>query len=223
MREQLVDSVMTRNVISVRPDLPVKGVAEILVSKKISAVPVVDDAGRPVGVVSEADVALKQEFHGDPGPLPWWASRRRRARHRKLAGLTAAELMTAPVVTVGEHESVTVAARRIAAKRLRRLFVVDDKGTLVGVLSRRDVLSTFLRADEEIKAEIEREVLGRGMWLEQGAVTVDVADGVATLDGRLDHRSARDVAGWLTLAVPGVVGVRNDIQFEIDDTVSTAL
>lgn len=219
MREPTVASVMTRPVITASPDLSFKDLVILLTGKGISAVPVVDVHGRPLGVVSEADALAKQEFHGGADPLSWLAGPRKRARRRKAAGVTAADLMTTPVVTIGVDEPVAAAARRLAEKRLRRLFVVDAGGRLVGVVSRHDILGTFLRADNEIRTDIEERVLRHGMWVIPGTVDVQVTNGVATLDGTLEHRSAVDVAAQLTQAVTGVVGVHNNLRYVVDDTV----
>lgn len=223
MLEPTAESVMTTPVVTVRRDTPFKEVVATMASKGISAVPVVDEQGRPVGVVSEADALAKQEFHGAIDPMSWLASRRKKTRWHKASGLTAADLMTTPVVTIGADESVTLAARRLAEKRLRRLFVVDGDGRLAGVLSRRDVLGMFLRGDEEIRTDIEQQVLAKGMWMVPGTVSADVSGGVVTLKGKLEHRTTAEIAARLSQAVPGVVAVRNNLTYEVDDVVSTGL
>jgi CBS domain-containing protein len=224
MREPTVATVMTRPVITVRPDMPFKEVVATLEDKRISAVAVVDERDHPLGVVSEADALAKQEFRGGNEPAPsLLASRERKARWHKASGCTAANLMTSPAITIGADEPVTAAARRLAEKRVRRLFVVDPGGALVGVVSRRDVLGMFLRDDAEIQAEIEQQVLAEGKWLVPGIVTVRVQAGVATLDGTLEHRSATEIACRLVQAVTGVVGVRSNLGYEFDDTVSIGL
>ncbi|MBC6445850.1 CBS domain-containing protein [Actinokineospora xionganensis] len=224
MPELKVAAVMAKKVVAVDPGTPVKDVILTLARNAISAVPVLDEQLRPLGVVSEADALAKREYHaGTDDPPPWYARRGRKARWLKAKGSTAADIMTSPAVTVGEDEPVTVAARLLAEKKLRRLFVVDKTGRVVGVLARRDVLGTFLRDDDDIRADIERQVLARGMWLIPGTVTVKVHDGVATLYGTLEHRSTAEVARALTGAVSGVVGVRSNLRYEIDDAVSTGL
>jgi len=223
MREPTVASVMTSPAITVGPDTAFKDVVTLLADKKISAVPVVDETGHPLGVVSEADVMAKQEFHGGNDTTPWWSGPRRRARRRKAVGVTAAELMTAPAITISAEEPVTRAARQLAEKRVRRLFVVDPDGVVIGVVSRHDVLAMFLREDTAIQDDIEELVLRKGMWVIPGTVTVQVADGVATLDGKLEHRTAVQIAEHLTSAVVGVVGVHNNLTYVVDDTTGAGL
>ena len=223
MREPRVASVMTQPVITTRPGTPYKDVVSLLTGNGISAVPVVDEAGHPLGVVSEADALAKQEFHGGADPLSWLAGRRAWTRRRKAAGVTAAELMTTPAVTIGADEPLAIAARRLAEKRVRRLFVIDDDGAVIGVVSRHDILGSYLRSDAAIRADVEEHVLRHGMWVIPGTVEVTVANGMVTLEGTLEHRSSVDVADMLTKAVTGVVGVRNKLHFIIDDTATAGI
>jgi CBS domain-containing protein len=216
MREPTVASVMTSPVITVTPETPVKELVETLSRNGISAVPVVGPEGGLIGVVSEADVLPKPEFHGGADPLPRGMPKRRVRWYRAL-GLCAAELMTTPVVTIGSHESVALAARRLAEADVRRLFVVDADNQLVGVVSRRDVLSAFLCSDEELRAELEDHVL----LGELGTLRVAVKDGVATVDGQVDRRADIELVCQLVRAVPGVIGVRSNLSHRTDDVDSS--
>jgi CBS domain-containing protein len=130
MPESTVADVMTRDVVRVAPDTPYKDIVDFVVGEAISAVPVVDAQGTLLGVVSEADLLCKQEFHGAEQ-----APRAQRGDWRKATGETARDLMTGPAVTITPDVPVTEAARRLLRSRLRRLFVVDG-GRLVGVLAR---------------------------------------------------------------------------------------
>src|SRR6266545_8390204 len=125
MREPTVASVMTTKVITVAPETPFREVVATLAGNGISAVPVVGPRGKVIGVVSEADVLPKQEFHGGTDPVPHGLPRRRVRWYRSL-GLCAAEVMTTPVITIGPDDPITLAARRLAETKVRRLFVLDD-------------------------------------------------------------------------------------------------
>ncbi|CAL9505566.1 hypothetical protein SUDANB95_03502 [Actinosynnema sp. ALI-1.44] len=223
MREPEIETVMTREVVTVRPATPFKEIVERLAAGSFSAVPVVDDDGRPVGVVSEADLLAKEEYRGGveerPGVL---AGRAPRRRWRQAHGVTARDLMTAPVRTTTPATRISDAAQQLASAGVRRLFVVDRDGKLVGVLSRRDLLSVFLRGDDEVEATVVRDVLGRALWLDPLAVTVEVADGVVTLRGHVERRSEADMAVRLTRALPGVVSVDPHLSYGWDDTTSAA-
>ncbi|MFI7680097.1 CBS domain-containing protein [Actinophytocola sp. NPDC049390] len=222
MREPTVDAVMTKDVVTARPETTFKELVTLMNEHRVSGLPVVDTKGRPLGVVSEADTLVKQEQHGGAPTRPW-LGRRRRTRWQKATGRVAGDLMTTPPVTIGADATVTAAARTMAHKNIRRLCVVDGDGKLVGVVSRRDVIGTFLRDDDAIRADIEEHVFTKGMWLFPGTMTVEVADGVATVDGSVEHRTTALVAGQLIQAVPGVVAVENNVRYELDDTVTSPL
>lgn len=222
MWEPTVESVMTRTVVTARPSTTFKELVALMTEHRVSGLPVVDMMGKPVGVVSEADTLVKQEHLRSRETKPWFG-RERQARWRKATGREAADLMTAPPVTIGADATVTAAARLLAEKNIRRLCVVDGEGTLVGVVSRRDVIGMFLRDDEVIRADIEEHVFKKGMWLFPGTLTVTVAGGVATLGGSVERRTTAQIAGQLTRAVPGVVDVRNELSYELDDTVTSPL
>ncbi|HET9140222.1 CBS domain-containing protein [Actinophytocola sp.] len=214
MEDPKVSSVMTTKVISVTPGTAFKDVVAALSGNGIGAVPVLGPGGGIVGVVSEADVLAKQEFHGGADPVPHGAPRRR-VRWYRAQGLCAAEVMTFPVVTIGPDEPVAVAARRMAEQGVRRLFVVDG-GELVGVVSRRDILGMFLRPDGEIRAEVEKVLCGE-LGLVPGTVRVAVEAGVVSVAGELARRSETGLATHLIRAVPGVVSVRSALTYRTDD------
>jgi CBS domain-containing protein len=223
MWEPTVESVMTKKVVTARLDTPFKELVALMAEHRVSGLPVVDRNGKLVGVVSEADTLAKQEYQGGTSARPWFAGRLRRARWHKSAGLTAAALMTSPAVTIGATETVSAAARLLAQKKVRRLCVVDENGRLAGIVSRRDVITTFLRDDAAIRADIEEHVFKKGMWLFPGSLEVVVTNGVATVTGSVERRTTAQVAGQLTQAVSGVVGVHNKVRYEMDDTVTSPL
>lgn len=215
MKTLSVGDVMTREVCAVSPGTEFKEIAALLTEKRISAVPVVDDQGALLGVVSEADLLPKEEYL-DALPVPWPAGRRVRRRRDKAAATNARDLMTTPARTVGVGEAIPVAARELGAAGVRRLFVVED-GKLVGVLARRDLLGVFLRGDADIKAEIENEVFTKALVAEAGTYSVTVHNGSVTLLGRLETRTGAEYAGKLTASVAGVVEVHNHLDFVWDD------
>lgn len=150
VREPVVGSVMTRTVVTARPDTTFKEVAELLADNGISAVPVVDDGGTPIGVVSEADLLVKQEYGGGSRPgSGLFAGRARKAAWRKAFGTTASDVMSKPVIMIDPGAPVSEAAEVLAEANVRRLFVVDRAGELVGVLARRDLLRSYPRDDGE--------------------------------------------------------------------------
>lgn len=221
MRGPTVESVMTTEVVTAAPDTPFKEIVRLLDEHRIGALPVVDTRGVPVGVVSEADLVAKEEYAGGTEEPGLFAGSARRQRWHKAHARTAGDLMTRPAVTIAAGASVAAAARLLADSKVRRLFVVARDGTLVGVVSRRDLLSLFLRTDEQIRDDIAREVLARTLWADPNSITIEVADGVVTLAGRFDRRSEAEIATKLTAARPGVVGVVDHLSYEWDDITAT--
>lgn len=215
MTHRTVRDQMTRDVATVGVGTPYKAVVELLESRRISAVPVLDADGRVIGVVSEADLLPKIEFEGVDEPAPF-LDRNRKAR-AKAVGTTAGDVMTSPAVTITPEESVTAAARLMDRKRVKRLPVVDTEGRPAGIVSRHDLLRVFVQTDEAIRTEVVDDVFHRILWIEPPHVAVDVQDGVVTLAGELEQRSLVDIAARLTAAVDGVVGVVNKLSYRLDD------
>ncbi|MGW4213634.1 CBS domain-containing protein [Lentzea sp. NPDC004789] len=218
MREPTVSSLMTREVISADVETPFKDLVQLLEEHAISAVPVLD-GGFPVGVVSEADLLPKEEFRGGTAEAPGlFAGRDAKHRWEQAAGLTARDVMTSPVKSVAPDTSASAAARELAAAGVRRLFVMDRDGALVGVLSRRDLLKLYLREDDELRATIRDEIFGRTLWVDPDTIDVEVTDGVVALQGRLERQSEIDIADHLVRSLPGVVDLQNRLRCEWNDT-----
>src|ERR671936_785351 len=114
VRPMIVADVMTTNVVKVRPSMPLKEVAELLLSRGISGVPVVDAEGRVLGVVSETDILAKEQGAIErAGLLHRLLSPDTRSEQAKVEATTAAEAMTSPAVTVSPHATVAEAATRM--------------------------------------------------------------------------------------------------------------
>jgi CBS domain-containing protein len=130
-------------------------------------------------------------------------------RHDAHQGLTAGELMTSPAVTIMPEASLSTAARLMNNHNLKSLPVVKPDGTLAGIVSRGDLLSVFLRSDEDIAGEI-RDMLSKVLPTDPGGVSVRVRNGVVILGGQLaagtDTGLVR-VAVQLAWDIAGVVDV----------------
>ncbi|RLP85453.1 CBS domain-containing protein [Micromonospora sp. BL4] len=218
MRTWQVGDVMTREVATVLAETPYREIVDVLVRREVSAVPVVDGFRRVLGVVSEADLLHRIERAGEPAQRRVFESRRRRDARDRSEALLAGDLMTAPAVTTCPQASLPAAARLLDREQVKRLPVLDDLGRLVGIVSRADLLRVHLRSDAEIREDVVQEVLRRVLAVRDGLVTVEVRHGEVTLAGRLDRRSAVDLAGRLAAQVSGVVQVTNTIGYEADDT-----
>lgn len=210
MTHLIVGDVMTTDVVAVTPDTPFKRIARLLADHRIGAVPVVDPARRPVGIVSEADLLRKTELTNSPPRPPLvpaldrWLHRHARA---KAAGVRAAQVMAAPVVTVEASRPLIDAARLFHARRLRHAPVVDGRGTLVGMVSRADLLKPFTVGDDAVRLKILSEVVDARFGLPWHDVEVEVTDGIVTLRGRVEDPDVAAAVVHAVQVLPGVVGV----------------
>jgi CBS-domain-containing membrane protein len=213
-----VREVMTQDVVTVDEHAAFKEVARLLTERRVSALPVLDGEGRVVGIVSEADLLLKEEFPERPPEARLFQGRRRRDTRAKAAGGTAAELMTSPAITIGPDASVAEAARLLHRHQIKRLPVLDPAGPLLGIVSRADLLTVFLRADADLTREVRQQVLLRTMWIDPDTVKVEVRDGVVTLTGQLERASLIPITVHLVRGLDGVVEVVDRLSFEFDDS-----
>jgi CBS domain-containing protein len=131
--------------------------------------------------------------------------------------------MTTPAVTVQPRASLTAAAKLLESEHVKRLPVVDDLGHLVGIVSRRDLLTVYLRPDDAIRQDIVEEVLRRMLQLDPTEVQVTVVEGIATFTGNVDRKSTAQIAVHVSRAVPGVIQVVDQLTFRYDDTVVAAI
>jgi CBS domain-containing protein len=183
-----------------------KEVARLLSAHDLTSAPVVSGGGRVLGMVSEADLLLRQErsFGRALAGLP----RRSRRQRGQAEALTAVELMSSPAITIHPDAPLGAAARLMNGHHIRRLPVVDSAGQLLGMVSRRDLLSVFLRPDAEIADEIG-VVLASIMLADASGIAVTVSGGVATLTGELPADELIDGAVRLAAEVDGVIAVRS--------------
>lgn len=203
-----VKDVMTAEVIAAGADASYADLAAMLREHRVSGFPVVDDDGVVVGVVSESDLLARQEA---PGP------RRKRA---SAAELTAADLMSWPPTTIGPDETVRHAARLMYARKLRRLPVVDQRGRLVGLATRADLLSAFTRPDDEIRREITQDVIADGFFTDPARFTVTVHNGIVTLEGAPGSAVLGMAIAGQVEHLEGVVAVRDRFTYPVPSTPS---
>ncbi|AXE24255.1 inosine-5'-monophosphate dehydrogenase [Streptomyces globosus] len=215
MRHREVGELMTREVVTVSPDTTFKEIVRTLGAHGVSAVAVVDQAGHPLGVISEGDLLPKSADQGDwfrsvPRPEPWESD--------KAAATRAEELMSAPAVCARPEWTAAEAARLMESQHVKRLVVVDDADVLVGIVTRGDLLRIFLRDDDAIRHEITADVLDRTLHLDPASVSVEVLDGQVTLHGVVRFRSLVPVVERLCRTVDGVVRVTEHLAWDTDDT-----
>jgi CBS domain-containing protein len=209
-----VQEVMTTDVTTTKPDVLLKDAALELVRRRISGMPVVDDAFRVVGVVSETDILAKegdeQKTGGflhwlvDPGD-PWISAR--------FDAVTVGDSMSAPARTIAPDRHIAEAATIMLDEDVNRLPVVDEDGKLIGLVSRGDLVRAFARSDDEIRAEIEEDVIRRVMWLSPSLVNVTVTNGVVRLDGEVASEADANLLPAFARKVPGVVEVSSSLTY----------
>jgi CBS domain-containing protein len=216
MMSGAVREVMTRIVVSAPVGATFTELVRLMHDHRVSAVPVVDDDGVVLGVVSESDLLLRR----DPEVVEWHLleGSHRRADRRKALARLAGDLMTAPAVTIGPDATATEAAHRMHEAHVKRLPVVDEAGHAVGIVSRADLLRAFLRGDEILTEEVEAFVTQ--VLPDPAAVRVAVRDGIVRLEGMVEVRTAaRRLADRIRL-LDGVVAVDLDrLDWEFDDTI----
>jgi CBS domain-containing protein len=213
----LVKDLMTTQVVTIGPATPFKEIVARLANQRVSAVPVVDDDGLVLGVVSEADLLLKEEFPDPDADIPLFWTKRRRLEREKAAGSTARDLMSVAVVSIAPEATVAEAARRMHRAQVKRLPVLGEGGRLVGIISRGDLLKVFNRPDRAIRREIMDEVIVGEFEMDPNRFFIHVTDGVVVLQGRVERRSLLPYLVRAVHSVEGVVRVQNRLAFDIDD------
>ena len=215
-----VREAMTRSVISVDRDTPLREVARALIDNSISGVPVVDANGALLGVVSEADLLVKEQGAGAIRHRPLarflGESRQSAAQLAKVGAITAGEAMSSPPITITSGRPVTEAAAIMTSRQVNRLPVVDDD-KLVGVISRADLVRAYVRSDDELATTIRQDVLRKFLWLDPAGFDVAVKDGVATIGGRVERRSTALMLEAAVRMVPGIVDVHASVSWSMDD------
>lgn len=207
MRQWRVRDVMTSDVVTAGPDVPISELAGLLTRERISAVPVVAADGRLLGVVSEADLAARIAH-----------TRTERRRIAVGGGPRARDVMSRPVRTATPDELLSTAARRMRKRNVRRLIVTDDTGRVLAVVSRADLMGLYTRGDDVLRREVTEQVLRKTLWVGPSQVRADVEAGVVTLTGEVGRRSTAEIAARLTAGVPGVSHVVDNIAYGFDDT-----
>jgi CBS domain-containing protein len=213
----LVKDLMTTQVVTVGPETPFKEIVARLAEHRVSALPVVDDHGRVLGVVSEADLLLKEEFPDPDQDIPLFWTKRRRLERDKAAATTARDLMSIAVVSIAPEATAAEAARRMHTAKVKRLPVLGQGGRLVGIISRSDLLKVFNRPDQALRREILDEVIVGEFMMDPDRFFIQVHEGVAVLEGRVERRSLLPPLVRAVRGVEGVVQVEDRLAWDLDD------
>jgi CBS domain-containing protein len=209
-RHRTVEDVMTTTVVTVDRLTPYKEIARLLAEHRVSSLPVLADGWQVIGAVSETDLLAAQDSLARRRRA---AGRRGRTRPSRAAMLTAGELMTAPPVTIRPGATIAVATRVMTTHDVTSVPVTGADHQLIGIVSRRDLLSVFLRPDADILREV-RHLIDEAPFRNPADVIVTVRHGVVALSGTVRSGTGHDrdivpAAIQLIWDVDGVVDVVN--------------
>lgn len=209
-----VADAMTGDVITVSPETPLKEAAALLARHRISGLPVAEE-GNVVGVISEADIVARTTGSGESRSL-LQALFSERKRQQNVEATLVSEAMTSPAVTIAPERPVAEAARMMIEQQVNRLPVVDGS-RLLGIVTRADLVRAFVRPDEELEREIREDVAERTLWIDSSGLEISVERGVVTLAGEVERRADAELLERFTAAVPGVVSVRSDLRWKLEE------
>jgi CBS domain-containing protein len=207
-----VSEVMTKRVVTVATGTPLKDVARLLLSRRISGVPVVDEDGSVLGVVSEADILAKERSRGGNRSLLEHLLEVNGA-DAKHDARDAADAMTSPAVVIRPDRPVAEAAALMLDRSVNRLPVVEKHGKLVGIVTRADLVRAFVRDDAAIEREIRSDVILRTLWNSPDRFHVHVEGGEVTIEGEVSDAESAELLSRFIERVPGVVGIRSRVTW----------
>jgi CBS domain-containing protein len=205
---------MSMDVVTVTPETPLKDAAALLAGHRVSGLPVVD-AGALVGVISEADIVARSTGRRESRSRLGMLFGGHRDEER-IAGASVRDAMTSPAVTIAPGREVAEAARVMVERGVNRLPVVEGS-KLVGIVTRADLVRSFVRADEELEREIREDVAETALWIDSDRLDVTVDRGVVQLAGAVDRRADAELLERFTAAVPGVVSVDSKLRWKFDE------
>lgn len=221
MRSIEVRDVMTEDVVTAHEDMRLKDLARLMHDRNVSGVPIVDEAGRLSGIVTEADL-LRPDVGWEPRPVHWgsmaWYVATPVATQvwERVQDLRARDIMTRHVVSIRPQVPVAEAVRTLVRQGVKRLPVVDEGGRVLGIVSRHDLLTPLVREDRELYADV-MEIVAETAWVNPSLIRVSVSDGIVTLQGHVERRSDGVVLARLVGGVDGVIAVQDLLTYEHGD------
>lgn len=211
---------MTTHVHVASPQAPFKVLVRLIEENKVSAIPIVNQQGIPIGIVSEADLVLKERRQELESAQDFLHPQKRRHERAKAEATVASEVMTSPAITIAANTSLSEAARLMEKKKVRRLVVVDQRGHIAGIVSRSNLLQVFLRTDEELRHEVTGNLIPALLLASPESIRVEVRFNIVTFSGEVDRKSEAEIVTRLTRELDGVVDVVDHLAYRWDDTVA---
>lgn len=220
--------IMTAQVVSVLPETPVRDVAALMIEKHISGMPVCNDKGTLVGIISEGDLLRRPELGTEKHRARWLTFFTRadeQAREfTKSHALRAGDVMTKDVLWVGEDTPLDDVVGMMEKHNIKRVPVVSH-GKLVGIVSRVDMIRALAtlqsemippppETDAEIRATMN-DLLKHEEWAQSAVINVIVSDGVVHLWGVIDSDEQRQALRVAAENIPGVKSVEEHLTFSL--------
>jgi CBS domain-containing protein len=199
--------------------MSLKEAAREMTARGISGMPVIDDEGHVIGVISEADLLAKErhapEHNG--GALSRLRHRRETDEERRFAARLVGAAMTTPAITVAAYCPVTGAAERMLERGINRLPVIRQD-RLIGIVTRADLVRAFARSDRELVADIRAVVeLQKELGGDRSPIQIAVREGEVTISGAVRRQSQAEVLARTVRSVPGVVDVSSELTWTETD------
>ncbi len=205
MKELKAGEVMTQPVVTVSPDTTVSEIARILVERHISGVPVVNNDGAILGIVSEADLLLKEMTVDDLVSPSRFRRTQAEEETRRYRGRDARDIMSGEPITATEETTVRQLAVLMTRRGINRVPIVRN-GKIAGLVTRNDVLKVFLRSDEQIQ-RAARASLIQDILIDQDGLDIRVNDGIVAVIGHAEDKPHADAVRRLLRRIDGVVDV----------------
>lgn len=211
--------VMTSPVVTAPADATVKDLVELMLKHRISAVPIVDSSGAPLGIVSEGDLIRRSEIGTEQKESWWlWLVGGRMAMTEdfiKAHGTRASDIMSTEVIAVAPEATLAEIASTLERRRIKRVPVVEN-GTIIGIVSRANILRALASASEKSAPEIadadDNDIRSRVLglleqqgWADLSRINIVVSDKVVHLWGVVSSAQERRA---LVVAAESVGGVK---------------
>ena len=216
--------VMVSPVITAEKNSTVRDVAKLLLANRISAVPVIDSAGKVVGIVSEADLMHRAEA-GTERPTSWWLSlisgeSAMASEYVQSHALKVKDVMATEVQTAQPDTPLVEIADMLEEKHIKRVPIVNAAGELVGIVSRANIIQAVASARPKLEISLPdtavREKLiarlKKHSWSHVHNLNVTVTNGVVDLWGFAESDKERQAIRIAAESVPGVLGVNDHLM-----------
>lgn len=143
LKKKSVKDIMTKEVVCVREEAEIKEAARLLSENRISGMPVIDNEGKVIGVISEADILVSSGIKRESKISDILRHLSGEIVASDKRGEKVGEIMTSPAITIGPEEDIRDAGRIMEEKGIKRLPVIDREGKIIGVISRADIVGAI--------------------------------------------------------------------------------